>query len=352
MYQTLCSSEQPRVYTPGVVEVTDPGSILWPNGRIPYQIAVVSKDVGPSFSEAMRKTIESGIANWNNALGGAVQFVPKTLTDRNFLNIWRIPDEAPGGNWAEIGFGLGGERKMFLRGYDKREELLRMVHHELGHVLGLHHEQLRPDRDAYLIVYEGQMPRGSYPRDWEQTLCKVGTGIGPYEQNSIMHYWSEWDRPNLRVSSSVRDNNGNHVPAIGGTIKETTNYGWATRIEWDNGVVLVRPDPRALPAGAEYFELSGLWQSNIGVEYFFNQSGRSFTWRAQSLGQFGEGQIENIDDKWTEANGRTPVKVFVDKMGNPVHPNWDMISPETAAGVIQMYTDPDWGSVVRDDNPS
>lgn len=115
---------------------------------------------------------------------------------------------------------------------------------------------------------------------------------------------------------------------------ETSREGLATRVEWDNGVILLRggvePSP---PAGRSLFELGGTWQSNIGVTYYFSQVGRSFSWRAPTLGQSGDGTIEGP----TLTSGTTSVIIFEDKQGNQVTPNWNVISAQDAAGVIEMY---------------
>ncbi len=275
-----CVSHDPRV-----LEIASSSAfILWPRGRIPYQIP--NPGEFPAFSPATVTTIQNAIANWNNVLGGVVRIVPKTPADQSFLDIWRA---TPGSaNWAEIGFRQGQNTMWLQDGVG-----IGVIQHELGHVIGLHHEHMRPDRDQFLTVLESQIPRDSYPDTWGQVVAQVDRAVGPYDYGSVMHYGSEWDRPNLRVTSTVRNNSGNMVPAIGGSIVGTSRTGLATRIDWDNGVVLSRSDaePSAPPVRV-LFELSGTWQSNVGVEYFFNQLGRSFSWRCPGLGQVGEGTIQ------------------------------------------------------------
>jgi hypothetical protein len=95
---------------------------------------------------------------------------------------------------------------------------------------------------------------------------------------------------------------------IKGTIAEKDSSGNPTRIEGENGVILVRiggapaapspstppqpqapPQPAAIPGGV--ISLSGQWNSNIGVTYELQQNGNQFTWTVPSLNQSGSGTI-------------------------------------------------------------
>ena len=58
--------------------------------------------------------------------------------------------------------------------------------HELGHALGLWHEQSRSDRDAYIqIVWENIDEAHRY--NFDQHL-NDGKDFGVYDYQSIMHY--------------------------------------------------------------------------------------------------------------------------------------------------------------------
>jgi len=58
--------------------------------------------------------------------------------------------------------------------------------HEIGHALGFHHEQCRPDRDRYLYIHYANIYQGqAYNFDIEKNIDSKGT---PYDYFSVMHY--------------------------------------------------------------------------------------------------------------------------------------------------------------------
>ena len=72
-----------------------------------------------------------------------------------------------------------------------------LIIHELGHVLGLAHTQMRPDRDCYIDInwkcLEGKTQNETAERydQFEKLSCQDGNTHGtPYMCNSIMHYGS------------------------------------------------------------------------------------------------------------------------------------------------------------------
>src|SRR5258708_5592985 len=73
--------------------------------------------------------------------------------------------------------------------------------HEMGHAIGLEHEQTRADRDFYLNVRFENIDKNSvsqYQRDPNQT------DVLPYEQGSIMHYGaSDYSRNNRNTIDTI-----------------------------------------------------------------------------------------------------------------------------------------------------
>ena len=60
--------------------------------------------------------------------------------------------------------------------------------HELGHSLGFHHEQSRPDRDDYVTIKWRNVQNG-YEFNFQKYNREVIPESGvPYDYGSIMHY--------------------------------------------------------------------------------------------------------------------------------------------------------------------
>ena len=60
--------------------------------------------------------------------------------------------------------------------------------HELGHVIGLHHEHQRPDRDEHVEILWGNLIQSDEIRD-QYEIVESSSNLGtPYDLHSIMHY--------------------------------------------------------------------------------------------------------------------------------------------------------------------
>uniref|UniRef100_A0AC35TS05 Metalloendopeptidase n=1 Tax=Rhabditophanes sp. KR3021 TaxID=114890 RepID=A0AC35TS05_9BILA len=63
-----------------------------------------------------------------------------------------------------------------------------IVVHELLHVSGLWHEQMRSDRDSYLKINYNNIDSWSYPQFAKVSASEATTYNVPYDYKSIMHY--------------------------------------------------------------------------------------------------------------------------------------------------------------------
>jgi astacin len=62
--------------------------------------------------------------------------------------------------------------------------------HELGHAIGLFHEQSRPDRDDTVTINWNNIYPSYYPQFEEANLTEAQTYGVPYDVGSLMHYGS------------------------------------------------------------------------------------------------------------------------------------------------------------------
>lgn len=82
--------------------------------------------------------------------------------------------------------------------------------HELGHTLGLIHEQQRHDRDKYVTIYWDNIKKGSKSQFYKKTKV-IGACYGEFDYNSIMIYWSTAFSKN-GISHTILKKNGEEIP--------------------------------------------------------------------------------------------------------------------------------------------
>ncbi len=141
----------------------------WPNGEVPYQI-------DPGLTHPERVT--EAIAHWEKHTG--IRFIVLTTTNANLYGNF-ISFEDLGGCFSAVGMQGGSQEISLGPGCSVGNAI-----HEIGHALGMWHEQSRNDRDQYVrIVYENISPRAKH--NFDQYL-NDGQDVGEYDYYSIMHY--------------------------------------------------------------------------------------------------------------------------------------------------------------------
>jgi len=146
-------------------------NLRWTNNIIPYRIA------SDEFYDEQLDEIHASLEDWNAFT--CLNFRQKQESDENYLviNAKRGCTSWVGmmGNAQELTLGPGCTSK-------------RIILHELGHAIGLFHEQNRYDRDQYVTVQWEHIP-DNYKFAFKKYEPSVMTDGGTaYDYQSIMHY--------------------------------------------------------------------------------------------------------------------------------------------------------------------
>jgi hypothetical protein len=150
---------------------------LWPvvNGvvRVPYTIANLTTDtIYPLINDAIDES--------NSQLAGVVQWVPATTSDVNLVNFYFDTSDLSGSCEAIVGME-GGTQPIGGSGNCTTGTIM----HEMGHALGLFHEQSRIDRDTYVNYMEQNIDK---PQHGNFDIVNPGVDSGLYNYASIMEY--------------------------------------------------------------------------------------------------------------------------------------------------------------------
>ncbi len=143
--------------------VTDTGAVYWPGGVVRYTVDKNLPDQGRVW-DAMRR--------WHDHTH--VRFARKK-TQKNFVTFTT-------GSGCSSYVGMIGGRQYVNLAADCTTV---SVMHEIGHTVGLEHEQSRLDRDSYVKIHWENIQTGYADQFAKDQTAK---NVGAYDIDSIMHY--------------------------------------------------------------------------------------------------------------------------------------------------------------------
>jgi len=153
-------------------------SNYWPQSVLPYQF------MNGVFSDRDKTEIYKAMKDWQKKT--CIRFEPYTeQLARRLGHKNRIIFQNGGGCSSYVGVIRRGPQPVTLAPGCRWQ---RIITHELGHAIGLHHEQCRPDRDDYLTLYLQNVQAGMRYNFDKYKTDYVNSHNIPYDYLSIMHY--------------------------------------------------------------------------------------------------------------------------------------------------------------------
>jgi hypothetical protein len=206
----------------------------WPGGSVNFRFDPTQVSNSTLTADKMRQ-VRDAVAEW--AAFANLTFNEFSGTPpANYITVQEKADGSEGGFSSSVGMA-GGEQFVQIGTHSWNRGT---VCHEVGHAIGLFHEQQRDDRDTFVIINFGNMDPGNQPNFAK--LPGGSTSHGAYDFYSVMHY-----------SRNALSNNGGDTismqPAFAQFINVIGNVNDRTLSKLDrSGMAAVYGNPGTLPS--------------------------------------------------------------------------------------------------------